>query len=87
MDFLSALFSAIGDTFKAGASVNIAQISERNAKRQIEFGKQQLEAQAASDRLAWLTLDSKATGNMITLAIVLMVIGVIVLLVLNHKKK
>jgi hypothetical protein len=29
-DFLGAMFQGIGDTFKAGASVNVAKIAERS---------------------------------------------------------
>lgn len=34
MEFLSAMFKGIGDTFTAGASVNLGQMNERNVKRQ-----------------------------------------------------
>lgn len=34
-DFLSAMFQGIGDTFTAGANVNLGQMNERNVKRQI----------------------------------------------------
>lgn len=44
MEFLGAMFKGIGDTFTAGANVNLGQMNERNVKRQIALSEDTLRA-------------------------------------------
>lgn len=53
MDFLGAMFKGIGDTFTAGANVNLGQMNERNVKRQIALGEETLRT---NEELAKLNL-------------------------------
>ena len=52
-DFLGAMFKGIGDTFTAGANVNLGQMNERNVKRQIALGEETLRT---NEELAKLNL-------------------------------
>lgn len=68
MEWLSAMFKGIGDTFTAGANVNIAQISERNNKREISLGQESLATQYEISKLNFIT-DQKNQQNRTTLIV------------------
>ncbi len=77
MDFLGQMFQGIGDTFTAGSQAHQAVINERNIKRQVALGQEQLNAQAQSERLALILSDRNMQSRLIVTAIVVMVVFVI----------
>ncbi len=77
MDFLGQMFQGIGDTFTAGSQAHQAVINERNIKRQVALGQEQLNAQAQSERPALILSDRNMQSRLIVTAIVVMVVFVI----------
>lgn len=85
MDFLGAMFEGIGKTFEAGANVNLGQIGERNLKRQLAFGSEQLAADAQNAKLGYLLNLSQQQTRTITIVIVALIVFVTVLLLFRKK--
>lgn len=81
MEFLGAMFKGIGDTFTAGANVNMAQIAERNQKRQIEYQRMALDYEAGNNRLGAL-LGMKAQDAQLVRWVVVAGVAVFMIIVI-----
>lgn len=79
-DFLSSLFNAIGETFKAGAAVDQAKLANERARHERELAFYALEQQDEQSKLSFILGDAKAEQNIliVVLLFVAVVIGLIV---------
>ena len=83
-DFLGAMFQGIGDTFKAGASVNVAKMQSRNV---VEQGKIDLQAIDAEKELAKFNYLNQAASNQFKQQVIIIIaiaILVTIALIFRH---
>lgn len=84
-DFLGAMFNGIGETFKAGAAVNVAQINQRQGYVNAELTKDQLANMTAAQRTAWLAQNSASEWNTVLYLGALLIVALIVFLIFRKK--
>lgn len=81
-NFFGEMFKGISQTFQAGKDVNVAQIGERQQKRNLAFNYQALAAQTESNKLSYLLQTNQqeqktlmiAVGGIVLLLIILIII-------------
>ncbi len=80
MDFLSSLFNAIGDTFKAGAAVDTAKMANERARHERDLQYYAVDAAASADKRQFLVADAAGERQLITviLVVVAIVLGIVI---------
>lgn len=70
MEWIGAIFKGIGDTFTAGANVNLGQMNERNVKRQIALEEDTLRADQELSQVELLrTIKQEQTKKILIISI------------------
>lgn len=82
MDFLSAMFKGIGDTFTAGASVDKAKLANENAAKDRDFAYASLYEQSKLGKLSYVINDAALEQKIVTATLisVVLLIGIIIFL-------
>ncbi len=87
MDFLGAMFQGIGDTFTAGANVNLGQMQERAQKRQIEFDKLALDSAEDIEKYRYLSSISNTQNRIYQIVIIAVVLLISIAFYLKFRNK
>lgn len=85
MEWVGAIFKGIGDTFTAGANVNLGQMNERNVKRQIALQEATLRTDSELAQIDLLEkMQSEQTKKQFIIIIAIVAIFFIILYFKNR---
>lgn len=83
--FLDGLFQGIGDTFKAGASVNVAKINRQIAEDGYKLTLLNIDNANADERLQYINAAQQQAFKLAAVALAAVIIGIVVIAIIFKK--